>query len=154
MPEPTFDIAQAHRWFAIELNNRSWDLVEANSCSTGELVELIDSAHASCLHWRQIGQPIHQIRSQTLLVMAHVKAGLGQTGVWYADKLLANFSITPEGITPFDSALVHAAVAAACQLVKDTTQATQHYKLATEFADKLTESAERDLFHLLFPNHT
>ena len=34
MPAPPFDLAQAHRWFAIEFNNQAWELVEKPSRST------------------------------------------------------------------------------------------------------------------------
>ena len=62
MPEPPFEVSQAHRWFAVELNNRAWDLVEATERSPDETDEMIDSAHAACLHWRAVGVPLNALR--------------------------------------------------------------------------------------------
>ena len=31
MTQPPFDVQRAHRWFAVELNNLAWEIVEADS---------------------------------------------------------------------------------------------------------------------------
>ena len=36
MPEPTFDLAAAHRWFAVEANNAAWALVGRDDRSSDE----------------------------------------------------------------------------------------------------------------------
>ncbi|NJM49445.1 MAG: hypothetical protein HC860_27425 [Alkalinema sp. RU_4_3] len=40
MSQPPFDVAVAHRWFAVEFNNRAWDLVEKTDRTADEAVEI------------------------------------------------------------------------------------------------------------------
>lgn len=47
MAEPPFELDKAHRWFAIELNNRAWDLLEGEELSEAEADELVHVAHSS-----------------------------------------------------------------------------------------------------------
>ena len=41
MATPPFDLARAHRWFAVELNNLAWDLVEAQERSASDIARMI-----------------------------------------------------------------------------------------------------------------
>ena len=47
MSTPPFDLSKAHRWFAIELNNRAWELIEAPARTAEEAVEMVTAAHAA-----------------------------------------------------------------------------------------------------------
>ncbi len=70
MTEPPFDIQKAHRWFAIEQNNRAWDLIEKNDRSEAETKEALQAAHVASYHWHQIGEAIHRARAITLVAWA------------------------------------------------------------------------------------
>ena len=78
MAEPPFDLASAHRWFGIELNNRIMDALEAGRVTpeTGE--SFIHAAHASCHHWMQVGTVANHGRGE--FVVASVYAA----SVWAA----------------------------------------------------------------------
>jgi len=52
MSEP-IDQDAAHRYFATEFFNRTWDLLELDSRSDEDIEMMIDIAHASRTHWRQ-----------------------------------------------------------------------------------------------------
>ena len=61
MPEAPFDLAQAHRWFAIEFNNQAWDLVEKVNRTADETQQMIHAAHASILHWQSAGNALNGV---------------------------------------------------------------------------------------------
>ena len=49
------DIARWHRRFAVELFNRSWDLLETIDRSVEDDAEMLAAAFASAYHWMQVG---------------------------------------------------------------------------------------------------
>ena len=56
MAEPG-DIAEWHRKFAVDLFNRTWDLIEKRHRSEDDDLDILTSALASLHHWRQVGEP-------------------------------------------------------------------------------------------------
>ena len=70
MPEAPFDLNQAHRWFAIELNNLAWACVESTDRDEETTDRAIHAAHAACYHWLQVGDPLNHQRAQCLLAAA------------------------------------------------------------------------------------
>jgi hypothetical protein len=104
MSNPPFDLPTAERWFAAQLNNQTWDLVEAESRTTEQTEAMLHSAHAAYWHWSQVGQPINRLRALVLLATAYGKAELSEGAVRYADQCLA--CLEPLGDEPalFDQA--------------------------------------------------
>ena len=47
---PPFDQQTASKWFAIECNNGTWDLLEKADRSVSETDGMVHMAHASCFH--------------------------------------------------------------------------------------------------------
>ena len=49
------EVAAWHRRFAIDLFNRSWDLLEQPGRSADDDAEMLAAAFGSAYHWRQVG---------------------------------------------------------------------------------------------------
>jgi hypothetical protein len=49
------EVARWHRRFAVELFNRSWDLLETLERTVEDDAEMLAAAFASAYHWRQVG---------------------------------------------------------------------------------------------------
>src|SRR5207302_11386142 len=49
------ELAGWHRRFAIELFNRSWDLLERTDRSSDDDAEMLAAAFGSAFHWAQVG---------------------------------------------------------------------------------------------------
>jgi len=47
MAKPKFDPMEAHRWFAVAMNNRAWDLLESDTRTERDDELLRNTAHAS-----------------------------------------------------------------------------------------------------------
>ena len=75
MSTPPFDLAQAHRWFAIECNNEAWDLVEKADRAPPETQRMISAAHAAALHWGAVGNALNRLRAENLLAAVYSAAG-------------------------------------------------------------------------------
>jgi hypothetical protein len=149
--QPPFDLAQAHRWFAVEFNNRAWDLVESPARSSEQTREMLSAAHASALHWRAVGKPINQLRSECLLATAYAAAGLADSAQWHANECLRLSDQLDSEQTPFDRATVHGSAASAYATAGDPNRARQHHQKLTEIAAALTEPEERALILKLYP---
>lgn len=56
-----------HQQLAADLFNQSWDLLMKQDRSPEEENTLINQAHASLWHWRQIGKPINILRGEWMI---------------------------------------------------------------------------------------
>jgi len=150
MSNSPFDLNATHRWFAIELNNRAWDLVEAAGRTPEETERMIQAAHAACWHWLQIGQPINHLRAEVLLATAYVKAGLAEGAVRYAEKCLELSQQLSDAQTPFDRATVYGAAALAYRLADQLDQAQRRADQLHAIARDIESDEERALLAKLY----
>jgi hypothetical protein len=151
MTQSPFDLETAHRWFAVEFNNRAWDLVESAGRSDDETREMIDAAHAASLHWRAVGAPINQLRGECLLATANAAAGLGQPAVGHAENCLRLCEQLGDEPSPFDRAAAHGCAANAYATVGAMERARSHFKNSADIAAVLADAGERTLLSQLYP---
>jgi len=151
MNEPPFDVAKAHRWFAVELNNAAWDLVDKADRTAAETDQMIHSAHAACLHWSQVGASVNRLRAEVLLALVYVEAGQGEPAVHSATRCMGLLEPPPADLTPFDIASVHGAASRAHALTGADDEAKRHQeamKRAAEGMDKDELAVLRSTFGL------
>ncbi len=75
-----------HRYFAIENNNRAWEFA-ARSRTEEEDREMLNSAHASALHWNVAGTELNHMRAKTLLAEVHALLGFGSSALAYVEEV-------------------------------------------------------------------
>ncbi len=85
IPEST-DPMDWHRYFAIENNNRAWELA-AGSRTEKDNQEMLNSAHASALHWDVAGTELNHMRAKTLLAEVHALLGYGPSALAYIEEV-------------------------------------------------------------------
>lgn len=151
MSTPPFELPAAHRWFAIELNNLAWDLLEKSDRTPDETERMIHAAHAACFHWLQVGNLLNHLRAQNLLATVYARAGHAEAAVQHAEKCLALSHEAGAQQSPFDLATVHGCLAAAYRTAGRTAEALAAKQQATAAADQLTEPADRAVFDSLYP---
>jgi hypothetical protein len=154
MPEPTFDLAKAHRWFGVECNNTAWGLLEQPARTADETQQLLHAAHTALHHWAHIGTPINRLRGLSLLATAYTAAGQAEEAIRWASACLALSDRLgmpkaaadqhdADGQTSFDRACAHACAAAAFMLAEYADQAAEQERLArTVLADCDDEECE------------
>lgn len=152
MPEAPFDVTKAQRWFAVDLNNRAWDLVEKPDRSPQETDDMIDAAHAACVHWRAVGTPLNQLRAECLLATAYAAAGLGEAAMRHAEECLQSSDRVGEEQTPFDRATAHGCAANAYGIAGDARNAEAHQQKTADLAASLADAEDRQLTVRLYPH--
>ena len=151
MADPTFDQRQAHRWFAIELNNRAWDVIEAAERGADDTERMLHAAHASVYHWSQVGTLLNQLRGYCLLTTAYTAAGLPEGAARYARRCLELSEQVGAERTAFDRATVHGGAARALALCGEAEAARGQYAAALAAADALEDPEDRAVFERLYP---
>jgi hypothetical protein len=150
MTEPPFDLARAHRWFAVECNNLAWELVEAPNRSPEDVERMLHAAHAAYFHWRQVGTLLNHLRAECLLATAYAVAGLAEPAGRHAERCLALSVQAGDEQTLFDRATAHGAAAKAYALAGRPQEASAHQRRAAEAAVHLDDPNDRRVFEALY----
>jgi DNA-binding transcriptional MerR regulator len=123
-PPPTLDPG-VHRALAAGLFNRSWDLLEIEDRTARQDAELIDTAHASAWHWRQVGNAANEARGHWMLSRVYAVLGHGPESVYHARRANEVLEVGGEGIEDWDAASAAEAMARALVTVGDTAGAAE-----------------------------
>ena len=151
MTTPPFDLAQAHRWFAVELNNLAWDLVEAATRSPDEVERMIHAAHAACHHWLQVGSPLNHQRALCLLATAYAIAGRIESAVHYSALCLDLSDRNGETQSAFDRATAFGCSSVAAAAAGAHDRAEVFYVQALDAAAKFEDADDQSVFSRLYP---
>ena len=137
-------IDQWHRWFAVECNNRAWDLIEKAQRTAAEDREMLHAACASAFHWSKVGTPIHVARCDVTLSYAHALLGHPGMAMLYAKNSLAFFETNQ--CEDWDLAFAHAAMAQAAAVARDKELHGRHYMLAQQHGEAVRDPENRRIF--------
>ena len=143
------NIDKAHRWFAVECNNRAWKLAEQLSRSPAEDEEMLHSAHAAALHWAKIGTELNNARATMLLAHAHAVLGDGKRALHYARESFAYVSSHHDS-PAWEVALAHAVLANAAAANDERSLHGTHYARAKSLGGALTDPEESAIFEATF----
>lgn len=149
MTENSFDVPRAQRWFAVEFNNRAWDLVEQAERTDAETEEMIHAAHAALVHWQAAGTALNSLRAYCLLATAYIAAQRIDSAARYA-KICLDHLPQVEGATPLDRACTYGCAAAAYAQAGDQKLAREFHERAAVIAESLTTEA-RGVVEKLYP---
>lgn len=142
--EQQFTEAEAHKHFAITLNNLVWSLLEKAERSDTECDTMVHAAHASCYHWGIVGGPEHRARGEWLVSRVYAVLGSPEPAVHHA---LASLDIcTDHKLGGFDIAYAHEACARAYAAIGDAAQCHKYGALALEYGEKIEGEQDRALY--------
>ena len=167
MPDAPFDESVANRWFAIQLNNLAWDLLEKRDLSAVDREKLIHMSHASCYHWMQVGNIVNHARALCLIANAEAAYGDPDSAMKYSQSCLDAVyaeSMYRDAAHPedWDIAFAHDARARACgsawrllvadgQMHSDAAtalfeEANQHRSQANQLGQAIAAQEDREAF--------
>lgn len=132
---------EAHRSLAASLFNLTWDLMEKSQRSADEDRLMVHAAHASRLHWQEVGGPVHWARgdwqiSRVYWMLARAAEAL--------DAARASLTLCEtHNLGPFDTAFAHEAMARAMALMDRDDDKTRHIALGRRLAALLPEGDDR-----------
>lgn len=146
MPEPPFDVQKAHRWFAVELNNQAWDLLEKKDRTPEETERMVHSAHASCLHWLADGTLLNHQRAQHLLASVYSAAGDGASALRHAKRCKELSGANGDSQTNFDRACVSECIARGLACAGELDEARRLKQEAGRMGEQIESSEDRAIF--------
>lgn len=142
-PSPE-EVARWHRWFAVELNNHAWELLEQAERNAATDRELLAAAHGARFHWYQVGDAANLARADYLVSRAHAALAHATLALEYAERSLA--IAEDHALGPWDRACGHEAVARAASLLGDGVRADRAAELARRAAADIVDEEDRRYF--------
>jgi tetratricopeptide (TPR) repeat protein len=137
-------IERAHRWFAVECNNRAWNLTAKSKRSARDNREMLLTAYAAAFHWSKIGKPINDARAELLLAHVHALLGQGDEALRHARRCLQFFR-NNDG-EDWDIAFAHAEMAHAAATLGDRPLHAKHYAAAQKTGQAIKDNEDRKVF--------
>jgi len=145
-PSPD-EIAKWHRWFAVECNNRAWDLAAQPAWTETEREEMRNAAFAARYHWGVVGTELNAARADGLLGHVLALLGNGAEALRYAE---SNLGFVSSRESPdWEVAFAHAILANAAAAHGDR----DGYESQTAIAEKLGAdlgAEDRAVFQTIF----
>ena len=95
------------RWFAVELNNGTWDLLDAGLSEANpreEREQALYAAYASTYHWMQAGNVANHARGEHLIASVAVAIGQLDTAARHAARQAELITAHPAAFADWDAA--------------------------------------------------
>lgn len=142
------DIAESHRWHAVECNNLAWRLCEQAHRALAENEEMLQAAYAAAYHWGKIGTDLNVARARMLLGHVHAFLGHGGLALSYArdsfDYIVAHDS--PD----WELAFGHAILAHAARAAGQGKLHSEHYRVAAQLGEGIKDPEDKAIFATSF----
>jgi len=149
MPDASFDLKTAHRWFAVECNNEAWALLEDEDRTDPETERMIHVAHAALYHWSQVGTALNRFRALYLLAKVYVEAGEPEGALHWADAALETGEDLDDA-TDFDLLCAQASAVEALMLVGEDQEAAALREEARAAYAVIEDEEEREVLAKFF----
>ena len=104
---------------------------------------MIHAAHASCYHWMTIGEPVNRGRGEWQCSRVYAVLGRPEPALFHAQKVLD--ICQREGIADFDLAFAYEAMARACALAGDLSEARRWAELARSACAQVAADDDRQI---------
>jgi DNA-binding transcriptional MerR regulator len=131
------------RKIAVDLFNGVWGLMEKEDRSEAEEAAMIHGAHASCLHWMHVGEPVNRARGEWQCSRVYAVLGRGEPAVFHARKVLE--ICQREGIGDWDLAFAYEALARATAVAGDLDEAHRWAEQARAACAEVKEDDDREI---------
>jgi hypothetical protein len=142
--EPAENTSAAwHRYFAVAYNNRAWDL-SIRERDPADEDEMLNAAHASALHWAEVGTELNRMRATMLLAEVHALLGQGKSSLAYA-RAMRGFFLDRDDTPDWEIAFTHAIDAHAAHVAGDTKAHETAYREAQAALDAISDPGDREV---------
>jgi len=144
-PSPPSLPPETHRALGAGLYNRTWELLAIEGRTPAQDDELVDSAHASAWHWRQVGNAANLARSHWLCSRVYAVLGRGEPAVHHARRANDVLAAGGEGIEDWDAAAAAEAMARALAVAGNRDGAAEWKARATSALAAIVEAEDRSV---------
>lgn len=142
LPEDT-NPGSWHRYFAMECNNRAWDLAGQPARSEDEASEMLNAAHAAAWHWKIVGTDLNWMRASTVLAEVHALMGFGQSALRLSGQVRTYF--LSRETDDWEIAFVHTIHAHAALVAGDQLTYRNSYHDAIQAIEAIADDEDRKI---------
>ncbi len=142
--EKKYTEKECHKYFAIQLNNLVWGLLQKEGRTVEDVDKMVHAAHASCYHWGEIGEPINKQRGEWLISHVYAVVKRPQPALFHAQKCL---ELTEKHkFVDFDLAYAYEAMARALAASGNESEGRKYHTQAHEAGDKIKNEEDKKIF--------
>ncbi|WP_432879498.1 hypothetical protein ACQPYH_33190 [Kribbella sp. CA-245084] len=136
---------ELHRYFGVELNNETWDLLEEidETSPVGDQERLLYGAYAACLHWLEAGNEANHARSEHLIARVALRIGRTEVGLQHARRCLELIETHREQMSDWDEPFAREALARALAATGQTAAARAELEKARELTKLVANDGDR-----------
>ncbi|HEY3559843.1 MAG TPA: hypothetical protein VGL05_20380 [Kribbella sp.] len=140
---------ELHRYFGVELNNETWDLLEQidETSPRTDQERLLYGAYAACLHWLEAGNEANHARGEHLIARAALRIGRAEAGLQHARRCLELVLAYPDQMTDSDEPFAREGLARALAAVGQTAAARRELERARELIEQVAGERDREILH-------
>jgi hypothetical protein len=142
---PEFDLDKAHRFFAADCFNRTWDYIDKPSRTTEEGQAMLLLSLVSLWHWTQRSDVTPTNLSVGYWQVSRVYALLGQAENARQFGLLSLSESQKEGVLPFYLGYSYEALARAESVAGDREKAASYLSLARQASEQMTDAEAKKM---------
>lgn len=132
-----------HKKTAVNLFNEVWDLMEKKDRNSEEDFQMIHKAHASRIHWGEVGGPVNFSRGEWQISRVYAVLNRPEPCLVHAKRNLE--IILEHEIQDFDLAFAYEALARGYSLSGDAILKEKYLKLAQEASTAIEKDANRNI---------
>lgn len=134
-----------HTSLAPALFNASWGLLEKPDRDRNDEARLINMAHASLFHWRQIGEPVNILRGEWMIAHVYTLLSHKEAALYHAENAL--IKAQEIDAKDWDLAYAYEAMARAHALNQNSEEFQKFYHMAVDAGKLIKEEADRNQFN-------
>jgi hypothetical protein len=140
--EKRYTEQEAHRKFAIDLFNLTWNLMDKKDRTKEDDDKMLHAAHASRFHWGEIGTPLEFERGEWQISRVYSILNRPQPALYHAQRCME--ICQKNNIADFDIAFAFEAMTRAHAIAGNQTESKKYLQLAKEAGEKIKEKADKD----------
>jgi hypothetical protein len=144
--EEAYMEAEAHRFFAIQFNSQTWNLLGKPERTREEDELMVPSAHASCRHWLEAGTSVNHQRGEWMISPVYSVLGLGEAALRHAKRCLELTEEHADLMEDFDQAFAFELVARAHAVARNQKAALRYIELAQQAGEAIEADEREEIF--------
>lgn len=149
MPEEENFTIEAHKKFAVELFNRTWELHDKKDRTKLENDEMLHAAHASAYHWSKLGKVVGEERFKQSFARAEYLLSRVNWALEHPEACLVHAKrsfefCTEHNIGDFDLAFAYEAMARAYAMTGNDAERNKYIELAKNAAEDIEKKEDKN----------
>lgn len=136
---------ELHRYFGVELNNETWDLLDQidESSPLVDQERMLYGAYAACLHWLEAGNEANHARGEHLIARVALRIGRVELGLHHARRCLELVLAYPEQMGDWDEPFAREALARALAANGEPASARAELDRVQQLAGHISREGDR-----------